>query len=85
LKVIAWTQWALFYSPYASRAERYALMQKIVAGLTDAEREQVDHLWPFDEYEIVPKPRTKVTRGKPARAPTVKKRKALPAPVILEG
>jgi hypothetical protein len=65
LKLIAWLQWAAHYAPNTSLGERAALIEKLMTGLTAAERDQVDRLWPHDDYEIVRKPRAR----KPKRQP----------------
>jgi hypothetical protein len=65
LKLVAWMTWAASHAPGASIGERAALVEKLMTGLTEAEREQVEQLWPHDDYEIVRKPRAR----KPKRQP----------------
>jgi hypothetical protein len=70
LHLIAWTQWALNHAPDATIAERDALIWKTMTGLTEAERAQVEHMWPTFEYEIVLKPGAGAKRTKATARPS---------------
>ncbi len=60
--------WASTQAPGVG-PERNIVLNKLNAGLTEDEQRQVADLMPFDEYEIIRKPRTKISRRKSARAP----------------